>query len=148
MEPSAADSIADIVNEFKTDGYDPVVMATRTLTSEEIKEFDMRYQNACSSLVNVDSKIRMIFAEYQSNLEFVGIAGLAQNVANDTKETVRIATEAGIKMWMLTGSDQESTISAAYTAGLISKNTEVANLKKVKTSADLIKIVERHITQE
>jgi hypothetical protein len=38
--------------------------------------------------------------------------------------------------------------SVAYAAGVLGKSTPIASLKEVKSSEDLVKVIQRHVTQD
>lgn len=91
LKIAADNNLANVARDFATDGYRPIVMATRVLAKNELDEFHKRYENACASLVNVEAKVAQIFDEYENNLEVVGIAALKQDIDPDARDTVRLA---------------------------------------------------------
>ena len=65
-------------------------------------------------MANVEIRINNAFYDYEKEMSLVGIAALKAETNKDSIDTIKIANEAGIKIWMLTGESEEMSISTAY----------------------------------
>ena len=81
-------------------------------------------------------------------MSLVGIAALKAETSKDSIETMKIANEAGIKIWMLTGESEEMSICTAYGSKLLEKKTKIVPMRNITSNYQLIQIVKQHVTQD
>jgi hypothetical protein len=91
IDPAFTDSLYKHAVNMQTNGLRTTIMASKIMSKTDLDDFMAKYINAKSSLVNIESKINSVFAEYETDCELVGIVGLAPSVDKDVLETTRMA---------------------------------------------------------
>ena len=74
-------------------------------------------------------------------MSLVGIAALKAEISQDSIDTIKLANEAGIKTWMLTGESEEAAVCTAYGSKLIEKKTKIVPMRNITSNYQLIQIV-------
>lgn len=91
-------------------GLRTLLVAQRSISEEEYKEWSHRYSEATLALVNRDQKIEQVQAEIEVNLELLGATGIEDKLQDEVAETMKAMTRAGIRVWVLTGDKLETAV--------------------------------------
>ena len=91
------------VDSFASMGLRTLVMAHKTITPEELEEFDQRLEEANQSFVNRNKYVREVYQDMERDMEMLGATGIEDKLQDEVVETLRDVQQAGIKVWMMTG---------------------------------------------
>ncbi|CAG9325163.1 unnamed protein product [Blepharisma stoltei] len=117
----------------------------KILSSNDIANFNFKYENAKLSPVNSDGKIENLFEELEKDLTYLGAATIEDKIADDTKDTIDLFKKAGIKFWLMSGENEEITLSTAVSAGLVEINVGIARLTEVNNELEARSVLNDHI---
>ncbi|CAG9328780.1 unnamed protein product [Blepharisma stoltei] len=126
-------------------GVKSIYMGCKILTLEEYNQFKFAYSNAKLSPVNSEGRIEDLFDELEQNLEYLGVVCLEYKIQEGAKETISLLTKAGIKIWMLSGDCEESTISSGLSANLFEKEARIVKLTNYSSEIACKRDLIRHI---
>ena len=118
------------LGEFASEGLRTLVLGIRFLTDVESDEWLSTYQTASSSLKNRDRKLRDAAIAIERNLHIVGVTAVEDKLQTGVPETIATLSQAGIKLWVLTGDKRETAIEIGYSTKVLTPNmhlTQVAD---------------------
>ena len=107
------------LTEYSSEGLRTLVVASRNLTSEELKEWQCMYQDASTSLTDRTIKLRQTASLIECNLTFLGATAIEDKLQEGVPRAIESLRQAGIKVWVLTGDKQETAISIGLCCKLL-----------------------------
>lgn len=142
---------SDFENNHSTADIDQVIVEYRSLylgykllTRREVKQFVFEYSNAKLSLVNKEGRVESVFEIFDKDADFLGIVGLEDKVTEDTRQAIQTLKNAGIKFWVLSGDSEDSTMTAAFASGIVSKENKVLRLADLTSELDCLNYLETY----
>lgn len=118
------------VNEYAKEGLRTVVLAVKKLEKAFFAKWQKSYvhaQSQCTAMKKqreCSSKLDAVINELESDLEVIGAIGVEHELEDKVPECVQSLTEAGIRIWMLTGDNEEMAISSGYASTLLSPSAQ------------------------
>ncbi|KAL8259196.1 hypothetical protein R6Q59_027149 [Mikania micrantha] len=107
------------LTEYSSLGLRTLVLAAKDLTTEEVENWQLMYEDATTSLTDRSLKLRETALFVESNLRLLGATGIEDKLQAGVPETIECLRQAGIKVWVLTGDKQETAISIALSCKLL-----------------------------
>lgn len=124
-------------------------MGFKVLTYRELELFNFSYKNAKLSPINKDSRLEHIFEQLEQNLEYLGCVSIQDKISEKTKETITSLNQAGIKFWLMSGENEDLTLSTAIASNIINFDSNVVRLTNYVTqlefAVDLIDVLKKEI---
>eukprot|EP01054_Gregarina_sp_Poly1_P004166 Gregarina_sp_Poly_1__4165@NODE_227_length_11180_cov_37_243049_g201_i0_p1_GENE_NODE_227_length_11180_cov_37_243049_g201_i0NODE_227_length_11180_cov_37_243049_g201_i0_p1_ORF_typecomplete_len1973_score253_62E1E2_ATPase/PF00122_20/7_8e21E1E2_ATPase/PF00122_20/26Hydrolase/PF00702_26/3_4Hydrolase/PF00702_26/4_2e19PhoLip_ATPase_C/PF16212_5/5_8e03PhoLip_ATPase_C/PF16212_5/2_6e13Cation_ATPase/PF13246_6/1_1e07Hydrolase_3/PF08282_12/5_5e03Hydrolase_3/PF08282_12/7_2e05S6PP/PF05116_13/5_5e03S6PP/PF05116_13/5 len=117
-------------HKFVMRGFRTLGIAKRKLSALDV-EVLLRRVDGLSSCppAQRDYYCHTLANELESGLEILGVVGLQETLHPGIPKTVSCLTQAGIKIWMLTGDDHERAISTACQAQILRPNMKVLRVE-------------------
>jgi len=112
-------NINGVLKEMAEDGLRTLCLAGRELSRSEFDAWLQNYNAAAVATENRADKLDEAAAEIERGLEFHGITGIEDRLQENVSQTIVSMTEAGIKVWMLTGDKTETAINIGIATGLL-----------------------------
>lgn len=130
-----------VVAMFQERGYKAVAIGRRQMKDLESGEFYRKYQNYKMSLYNQTDDLEALAREVETGLKLVGIVALQDELRPEARETIKMLHDSDIKLWMLTGDNQENALNTGYVTQLLNKQIELQSIKldKLDDAKALIK---------
>lgn len=100
----ASASIRQYLQSYARQGLRTLVMAKRTLTSQEYELWREKHNEAELATENRERRIRDSYATLESHLTLLGATGIEDKLQVGVPETMAALVAAGIVVWVLTGS--------------------------------------------
>lgn len=97
-------SIRQYLQSYARQGLRTLVMARRTLTSQEYETWRQKHEEAELATENRECRIRDSYAMLESHLTLLGATGIEDKLQAGVPETMSALVAAGIVVWVLTGS--------------------------------------------
>ncbi|GAV70384.1 E1-E2_ATPase domain-containing protein/HAD domain-containing protein, partial [Cephalotus follicularis] len=110
--------------EFSSQGLRTLVVASRDLTETELEQWQCRFEDASTSLVERAVKLRQTAALIECNLNLLGATGIEDKLQDGVPEAIESLRQAGIKVWVLTGDKQETAISIGLSCKLLTADMQ------------------------
>ena len=76
-------------------------------------------QTSNQSLCEKEKELNALYDEYETNLTYVGSTAIEDKLQNGVPETIDMLIRANIKVWVLTGDNQETAIEIGKSCKLI-----------------------------
>ncbi|KAF8007544.1 hypothetical protein BT93_K1530 [Corymbia citriodora subsp. variegata] len=110
--------------EYSSEGLRTLVVAARDLTIAELELWQLRYEDASTSLTDRAAKLRQTAALIECNLNLLGATAIEDKLQEGVPETIESLRQAGIKVWVLTGDKQETAISIGLSCKLLTMDMQ------------------------
>lgn len=111
-----------------TKGAPEVILKEVKLTEKELEFWDKEYQKMASKGLRV--------LGFSKDEEFLGLIGIADQIRDEAKDAIKIATHAGIKVVMVTGDSELTAKTVAEELGLLEKGDEILTASQINALDD------------
>ena len=111
------------------------------MKEEGIIEIEKDFIKASKNTYKKKEKIEEIAQKIEKNLIFLGVTAIEDELQDDVNETLKDFSEAGIKLWVLTGDKKDTAKSIAYSCGLF--DDEEFNIFEIKEGLSKIQLEAR-----
>ncbi|EAL66682.1 P-type ATPase [Dictyostelium discoideum AX4] len=153
-QPNADTSITHI-QDFGYQGLRTLCVASTQLDERVYQQWAQQYHAACSLTIGLDvpsqlekdKEIERVAELIETDFQLLGVTGVEDKLQEGVPETIQLLTEAGIKMWMLTGDGQENAINIGYSSGLMNENYEMIIINE-RTKENAIQELNRHVGEQ
>lgn len=108
-----------ILKELAEDGLRTLCLAGRELGESETTAFLKKFETASLATDKRQDKLDAVAEEIEVNLQIHGITGIEDRLQDKVSDTIVSLTQAGIKVWMLTGDKTETAINIGIATGLL-----------------------------
>lgn len=122
--------------------YRTLFLGIKRMKEKEAEDFLFEYETSQMSPVNKQGRIENVFKRYERGLDYLGIVGLEDSVAEDTKDAVECLKKAGIKFWVLSGDSEESTLTSSISAGIFKTEDKIIRLVNFSSELDCMNILQ------
>nr|XP_027188150.1 phospholipid-transporting ATPase 1-like [Cicer arietinum] len=112
------------LSEYSSQGLRTLVVASRSLSDAELREWQSRYGEASTALTDRATKLRHTAGLIECNLNLLGATGIEDKLQEGVPEAIESLRQAGIKVWVLTGDKQETAISIGLSCKLLSADMQ------------------------
>ncbi|KAL4309392.1 hypothetical protein GQ457_01G035900 [Hibiscus cannabinus] len=112
------------LTEYSSEGLRTLVVAARDLTDAELEQWQCRYEDASTSLIDRAAKLRQTAALVECNLNLLGATAIEDKLQEGVPEAIEALRQAGIKVWVLTGDKQETAISIGLSCKLLTADMQ------------------------
>ncbi|KAG8500008.1 hypothetical protein CXB51_006500 [Gossypium anomalum] len=112
------------LTEYSSEGLRTLVVAARDLTDVELEQWQCRYEDASTSLIDRAAKLRQTAALVECNLKLLGATAIEDKLQDGVPEAIESLRQAGIKVWVLTGDKQETAISIGLSCKLLTADMQ------------------------
>ena len=116
------------LSEFAKVGLRTLVVAERTISESEFKNWYTSYEKARKSIVDRGKKLANVAEKIEKDLKILGITAIEDRLQDGVDQTIFDLARAGIKLWILTGDKQETAINIGYSCKLLQEETTVVKL--------------------
>lgn len=125
------------------------VLAKKMIMEEQLQVLKQKFQAAKLAVAHVDAKVDAVFQELEEQEEaiFLGLLGVSDTVAEDTKQAVQTCHKAGVKTWLMSGDTETATLAVAYQSGLVESDMSILHLKALTEKDTLLQELERAVRQ-
>ncbi|KAG6619942.1 Phospholipid-transporting ATPase [Phytophthora cinnamomi] len=107
------------LKRFASEGLRTLVICSKELTEEEYLAWDIKYQEAVTSLTNRDELLEEVAELIETEMKIVGATAIEDKLQKGVPTAIANLAQAGIKIWMLTGDKEETAINIGHACQLI-----------------------------
>mmetsp|Transcript_42587 Transcript_42587/g.97679 ORF Transcript_42587/g.97679 Transcript_42587/m.97679 type:complete len:1123 (+) Transcript_42587:130-3498(+) len=109
----------DTLNVFAEDGLRTLCLAGKDLTQDELKLYLQKFEEASLATTNRQEQLDEVGEQVEQGMMLHGITGVEDRLQDQVGDTIVSLTQAGIKVWMLTGDKTETAINIGIATGLL-----------------------------
>ncbi|OUM64839.1 hypothetical protein PIROE2DRAFT_25148, partial [Piromyces sp. E2] len=118
-------STRSALKEFSQNGLRCLVVAMRKFSQDEIVDFLEQYKLAENSIGNRVQNVNKVVNSIEKHLKLLGVTAIEDQLQDEVPETIDYLIHCGIKIWLLTGDNQDTAINIGSSSKLISKDTNL-----------------------
>lgn len=126
------------LNQLARDGLRTLVVAKSEISAAEYENWSKNYFYP-ASIANIDREklLEEAYEKIEKNLTYVGITAIEDKLQNGVPEAISILTEAGIKIWVLTGDKKETALNIGKTCKMITDEMNMTIIDYTPSSPQL-----------
>ncbi|KAF4147432.1 Phospholipid-translocating P-type ATPase C-terminal [Phytophthora infestans] len=113
------------LKRFASEGLRTLVICSKELTEEEYVAWDVKYQEAVTSLTNRDERLEEVAELIETEMKMVGATAIEDKLQTGVPAAIANLAQAGIKIWMLTGDKEETAINIGHACQLINEGMQL-----------------------
>lgn len=121
LQPKGGSWLQEECDNFARQGLRTLVVCSKELTEQELLEFDKRYTEARSCMVDRGRRCLEEVERLEQDMQLLCLTGVEDKLQQDVPSTLESLRHGGIKVWMLTGDKVETATCIAISAGLKSR---------------------------
>ena len=133
---------------YAKEGLRILAVAYKKISFKEMSKYQKEFHKALKSTYHKKEKIEELSKFIETDLIFLGVTAIEDELQDNVNETLKDFSEAGIKLWVLTGDKKDTAKSIAYSCGLFDdQNFNIfeinEGLNKIQLEARLNELVEQ-----
>lgn len=117
------------LEEYATEGLRTLCIAKRELSPSQYKEWNKKHLEASASLEKREEKMEAVADSIERELTLLGGTAIEDRLQDGVPDSISILSEAGIKLWVLTGDKVETAINIGFSCNLLGNDMELLVLK-------------------
>ncbi|KAL1915087.1 uncharacterized protein VTP21DRAFT_7568 [Calcarisporiella thermophila] len=121
------------LEEYADEGLRTLCIAYRYIPDDEYARWEERFRVASSSLVNREEQIEAVSEEIEQDLLLMGGTAIEDRLQEGVPETIEHLSQAGIKIWVLTGDKMETAINIGFACNLLRKDMRLVVISGYKS---------------
>jgi len=141
--------LTDTMNALKLFGkmgYRVLMVAEKIIDKETFECFINMYRKAECSLGNRTKNITKALEYIEKDLILLGLTAVEDQLQDNIPETIDYLLNAGIKMWLLTGDQQDTAINIGLSSCLLNNNSNLMILND-RTYRKCERTLEKYINE-
>lgn len=139
---------SDQLSEFANEGLRTLCIAEKEISEQDYHDWAARHELASQALQNREDEMERVADEMERDLFLLGGTAIEDRLQEGVPETIELLSDAGIKLWVLTGDKVETAINIGYSCNLLDSNMELLMLRfEEKSIADVANQIEGMLQQ-
>ena len=138
------------LGDFASEGLRTLVLGMKVLSEEQLEEWLKSYKEALTAMKGRDEMLVKAALALEKSLYIVGATAIEDKLQKDVPKTIAKLSQAGIKLWVLTGDKRETAVEIGYSTAVLSPKHHVTEVpdegsEKVRTqmAMEFMKLVKR-----
>lgn len=120
---------SDQLSEFANEGLRTLCIAEKEIPEQEYQDWAARHELASQALQNREEQMESLADEIERDLYLIGGTAIEDRLQEGVPETIELLSNAGIKLWVLTGDKVETAINIGYSCNLLDSGMELLMLR-------------------
>lgn len=130
LSPSASEEVlsrtALHLEDFAKEGLRTLCIAQRDIPESQFNDWLARYKEANASIDDSkDAIIEKLNDELEANLTLLGGTAIEDRLQQGVPDSISILSDAGIKLWVLTGDRIETAINIGFSCNLLGNDMKL-----------------------
>eukprot|EP01103_Thecamoeba_quadrilineata_P017326 TRINITY_DN6093_c0_g1_i1.p1 TRINITY_DN6093_c0_g1~~TRINITY_DN6093_c0_g1_i1.p1 ORF type:complete len:1101 (+),score=172.56 TRINITY_DN6093_c0_g1_i1:38-3340(+) len=120
----------DHLRNFARNGLRTLNVAYTELSEEEYANWAAVYKEASHALHDRESKLDDAAELIEQNLTLLGSTAIEDRLQDGVPETIQLLSQAGLKIWVLTGDKEETAVNIAFSCHLLTHDMYLITLNQ------------------
>lgn len=125
LRQATSDQLAQYANE----GLRTLCIAQKEISEEEYQMWAARHEQASQALQDREEAMERVADQIERGLYLIGGTAIEDRLQDGVPETIELLSNAGIKLWVLTGDKVETAINIGYSCNLLEPGMELLMLR-------------------
>ncbi|RCK59111.1 Phospholipid-transporting ATPase DNF2 [Candida viswanathii] len=135
------------LEDYANEGLRTLCIAQRELSWSQYSEWSKRYQAAASSLEDREYKMEEAADSIERNLILLGGTAIEDRLQSGVPQSISILSQAGIKLWVLTGDKVETAINIGFSCNLLENDMKLLVVRPEADDLDNVAHIDHLITK-
>ncbi|CAK8680764.1 unnamed protein product [Clavelina lepadiformis] len=118
------------------EGLRTLVVAKKRLSGDVYLDFERRYNQAKLSVTDRATRVSAVIESLERDMELLCVTGVEDKLQNDVRPTLEMLSNAGIRVWMLTGDKLETATCIAKSSRLVSRDQDIHVFQQVSSRTE------------
>jgi phospholipid-translocating ATPase len=114
---------------FAREGLRTLCIAQREISEEEYHEWNKDYDIAANAVAGREEKLEEVSDRIENQLWLIGGTAIEDRLQDGVPESISLLSQAGIKLWVLTGDKVETAINIGFSCNLLDNDMDLIILK-------------------
>ncbi|KAI0244756.1 aminophospholipid translocase [Massospora cicadina] len=110
------------LEDYASDGLRTLCIAMREISPEEYEQWVVVFNRAATTLVDRGEELDKAAELIEKDLVLLGATAIEDKLQDGVPETIFTLSQAGIKIWVLTGDRQETAINIGFSCKLLQED--------------------------
>ncbi|CAF3393486.1 unnamed protein product [Rotaria socialis] len=140
LDPSEEKMMAqtdDHLHQVASEGLRTLCLAWKELTESDYQTWAKKLKGANTSMQNREEQIDALYEEIETNMRLLGMTAIEDKLQDGVPQCIERLTDAGIKIWMLTGDKTETAENIGFSCRLLTNDMIIKRID-VETKEDAI----------
>lgn len=139
-DPKVLETTTRHLQEYASEGLRTLCIAQKEIPWDEYQEWNLEHEKASSAIKDRDELVEKCADAIERGLTLLGGTAIEDRLQDGVPDSIQLLSQAGIKLWVLTGDKVETAINIGFSCNLLSNEMNLAILKTPETaSAELSK---------
>ncbi|KAI5300837.1 hypothetical protein KEM55_004570, partial [Ascosphaera atra] len=116
---------AEHLEQFAREGLRTLCIAQRELSEKEYAAWNLKHDEAAAALTDRDLRLEEVSSEIEQELTLLGGTAIEDRLQDGVPDTIQLLSNAGIKLWVLTGDKVETAINIGFSCNLLTNDMEL-----------------------
>ncbi|GEQ70638.1 hypothetical protein JCM33374_g4316 [Metschnikowia sp. JCM 33374] len=126
------------LEDFAKEGLRTLCIASRFLDEKEFQDWFIRFREANASIEDSkDAIIDELNEELERNLTLLGGTAIEDRLQQGVPDSISILSNAGIKLWVLTGDRIETAINIGFSCNLLGNDMKLLVVRPEDEESDI-----------
>ena len=112
------DNLKEALEKYSKEGLRILAVAYKKISLEELLQYQKEFIKASKNTYKKKEKLEELADSIEKDLIFLGVTAIEDELQDEVNETLKDFSDAGIKLWVLTGDKKDTAKSIAYSCGL------------------------------
>ncbi|CAH1786703.1 unnamed protein product [Owenia fusiformis] len=112
------------LSTFAQDGLRTLCLAVKEIDEVSYQMWQKKHHAASIALVDREEKVSAVYEEIEGDLILLGATAIEDKLQDGVPQAISRLSEAGVKIWVLTGDKQETAINIGYSSKLLTEQME------------------------
>ncbi|CAF2564070.1 unnamed protein product [Rotaria sp. Silwood2] len=107
------------LHKVASEGLRTLCLAWKELTAKDYEKWAKKLKRATTSMQRREEQIDELYEEIEKNMKLLGMTAIEDKLQDGVPQCIERLTEAGIKIWMLTGDKIETAENIGFSCRLL-----------------------------
>lgn len=135
------------LEDYANEGLRTLCIAQREMSWSQYTEWNKRYQAAASSLEDREYKMEEVADSIERNLVLLGGTAIEDRLQAGVPQSISILSQAGIKLWVLTGDKVETAINIGFSCNLLENDMKLLVVRPESNDLENVTYIDNLITK-
>jgi len=131
---------------FAKTGSRTLVMAGRTLSSTQYRQFQSAYEEAANSLEDREANVEKCFKQLEAaGLDLLGCSAVEDQLQQGVSEAIDFLLKGGLKVILLTGDRLETAVSIGHQSSLLQPHMRVLQIAASDNEENIYAMLQENV---
>jgi phospholipid-translocating ATPase len=142
LRPGEQDELRNTTAEhlemFAREGLRTLCIAEKDLDEDEFQLWNVDHEAAATALTDRDEKLEKTADAIERDLMLIGGTAIEDRLQDGVPAAIQLLSDAGIKLWVLTGDKVETAINIGFACNLLNNDMDLIVIKVENESLEQI----------